>query len=283
VGCGPCSDEIPYLSHSKKAAVVAEADTGGRFDLVLVCPRPVARRVAPFGGWRRKWRLANAGVAEGSSGAVAALVLGGRRRPAVYRGGRIDGVGGGAGAVEALRDVVLVVDGRNHGGGAGRVCKAVARGQAVEGIGRARRGTHNLAQGEADVGARRLRGRAQRVVLEAGRRRRVQLDASPQRRAHHPGVVGGKRHRFLQESRRGDARQLSDISRRHGNCLPVGVTRNAVDVGIRGSRQARRKSSPAVKLSTEQTWGYSEQLRNGGGGGAGEGEGWVTRQLGLSL
>jgi hypothetical protein len=123
VGCGPCSDEMPYLSHSKKAAVVAEADTGGRFDLVLVCPRPVARRVAPFGGWGRKWRLANAGVAEGSSGAVAALVLGGRRRPAVYRGGRIDGVRGGAGAVEALRDVVLVVDGRNHGGGAGRDAK----------------------------------------------------------------------------------------------------------------------------------------------------------------
>jgi hypothetical protein len=275
---------MPYLSHGKKAAVVAEADTGRRFDLVLVCPRPTAWRVGPFSGGGREWRLSNASVAQGRSGAVAALVLGGRRGPAIYRCRRIDGVGGGPGAVEALRDMVLVVDGRNHGGGASGVGKAVARGQAVEGIGRAGRRAHDLAQREAHVGARRLRGRAQRVVLEERRRGRVQLDAGAQRRAHHPGVARSKRHRFLQESRRGEARQFLDISRRHGNCLPVRVTRNAVGVGIRGTRQARRKSSPAVKLRLPSKHGSEQQqLRSSNGAGAGEGEGWVRRQLGLSL
>jgi hypothetical protein len=69
-----------------------------------------------------------ASVAEGCGCPVAALVLGGGRRASVDGGRGIDGVRSWAGAVEALRDAMLVVDGGYDGGSARCVCKRMGRG-----------------------------------------------------------------------------------------------------------------------------------------------------------
>jgi hypothetical protein len=166
------------------------------------------------------WRGTESSVAERCSGAVATLVLRGRRGAPINGGRGINGVRGRPGAVEALRDAMLVVDSGYDGGGAGCVCKRMGRGQAVKGIGRVCCGSHHLAKGEAYVGARRFDGRAQRRVLEEWRGGRVELDAGSQGRAHHPGVVWSKRHRFLQDSRGEGWRQLRDMSTCHGKRLP---------------------------------------------------------------
>jgi hypothetical protein len=228
---------MTYFSYGQVLSVGAEIDTRSSLDLLLRRPRLAAGRVCPVReSGRRKRRRAIASVAEGSRGSVATLVLGRGRRSSIYGGRGIDGICGRPGAVEALRNLVLIVDGRNHSGRTSRIRKASRRREAVEGIGRARGGPDNLAKCETDVGARRLDRGAQWCVLQEGRRRRVELDTRAEGRAHHPGVMWSKRHLFLQDSRGGQSRKLRDISTRHGKRAE---DEECVDVGICGHAAAR--------------------------------------------
>lgn len=168
-----------------------------------------------MGAGRGERRGPEAGIAQGERGPVAALVLHGRRGAAVDGGGGIDGVGGRACAVEALRDMAVVVYGGNDGGSAGGIAKRGARGQAVKGIGRVCRGADDLAQGNGDVGASLLDGRARGRLVE-GRGRGIELDGGPNGWAH-PGIGGRKRHGGLQVDGGGGLQWRADMSgRRHG-------------------------------------------------------------------
>jgi hypothetical protein len=111
--------------------------------------------------------------------------------------------------------MAFVVYGRDDGRSARGVAKGVPGRQAVEGIGGVCGRADDLAQSQIDFGASGLDGRA-RGVLEEWRWRGIQLDR-PHGRAHHPGIGGRKRHRFLQDSSGGGVGWLADISgRRHG-------------------------------------------------------------------
>jgi hypothetical protein len=208
---------MSHLSDGKELSVRTKADTGRRLDLVFGAPGPVGRRIGPvMSTGRGEWGATEASVAQRDGGTVATLVLGGRRGPAVYGCRGIDGVGSRSCAVEALGDVPLVVYARNDSGSTRRIAKGARRGQAVEGIGRVGRGPDDLAQRETGFGASSLDGRA-RGRLEEWGGRGIELDASANGWAHHPGIGGRKRHRGLQVSGRGGLRWLADMSeRRHG-------------------------------------------------------------------
>lgn len=128
-------------------------------------------------------------------GAVPALVLCGSGGASVDGGRGIDGVRSGSGAVEALGQVVLMVNCGHDGGCAGAHGEGMLGGQAVEGIGRGRGGTHDLTQSQRGFGAVALDGRAQRGGgLEEGRGRGRELEAGAPGGAHSSGVVGRERH-----------------------------------------------------------------------------------------
>lgn len=220
---------MSHLSDSEEFAIRAEADTGCGLDLVFGTPGSVARRICPVVGTRGRERGASeASVAQGDGSAVAALVLSGRRGPAVYGCRGIDGIRSRSCAVETLGDLPLGVYARNDSGSTRRVTKAAPRRQAVEGIGRVCRGPNDLAQCKTGFGTSSLDGRA-RGGLEEWGWRGIELDAGADGWAHHPGIGGRKRHRGLQVSGRGGLRWLADISeRRHG-------TRRACTMG-RGER-----------------------------------------------
>jgi hypothetical protein len=265
---------VTYLSHGQVLPIWTEADAGSRLDLLLHSPSSVAGRVCPLvdgGGCQR--RRTEAGIAQGSGGAIAALVLRGRRGPAIYGRGSIDGVGGRPRAVEALRYVVVVLYRRNDSSRTGCVRKGAPRGEAVEGIGGARGAAHNLAKCQADVGAAWLDWRAQWRVPEKWRWRWVELDARPQSRAHHPRVIWRKRHVFIQDCRGRGLRKLSNISAPHGKCerLPVKVT-VMMECGrlVRGSPGTQR--SAAVRPLYKHTRHAVGQCRRDCRWGEGEGE-----------
>ena len=121
-------------------------------------------------GRRGVWRCASGYVTQRIGSSVAALVLDRRRGATIHRSSGVDGGRGRASAVEALGDMVLVVDGSQHGSGAGAEGKGTRRREAVKGVGRACGCANHLAESKAGIGAVRLDRRALRGVSQEGRR-----------------------------------------------------------------------------------------------------------------
>jgi hypothetical protein len=196
-------------------------------------------------GRRSQRRRPDAGLAQRGGGTIATLVL--RRGGGASIHGRrgVDGTRRRPCAVEALRDALLIVDGREHGGSAGTEGEGARGREAVEGVGRVGRGAHDLAEGEGCFGAVGLDGRAQRGVLE-GRRRGRELEPAAPGRAHDAGVVRRERHGEGRGWRRlRELRLTGHMSQSvHGTCYG-GLSRRCRN----GSMQAGRPLAPTASVS----------------------------------